>query len=163
MNPDIAREIRQRIANQWHQHDLNSTLQTFPSDWPFSKLTLVQSRYLQLHISSSIVKFSFALPLIVFFREGTPRSPNEKLRNKRFIQSDNFYQRFKVKGEGWVRQSLGVSDLPIITKNNLSYLKFEWDNNVDPNSAKSSDVPSVKCAYVCVSSELYRVTSQLWA
>ena len=29
------------------------------------------------------------------------------------------------KGKGWVRQLFGVSNLPIITKNNLSYLKYE--------------------------------------
>lgn len=58
-------------------------------------------------------------------------------------QSDIFfYQRFKVnKGEGWVRQLLAVSDLPIVKKINLSFLKYERDNNVSPNPAKSSNLP----------------------
>ena len=46
-----------------------------------------------------------------------------------------------MKGEGGVRQSLDVTDLPIIMKNNLSYLKYEWDNNVEPNSANPAMFP----------------------
>ena len=47
-------------------YNLHSALQPFPFEWAYFKLTLVQSRHLQLHISPTIVKFSFALPLVVF-------------------------------------------------------------------------------------------------
>ena len=41
-----------------------------------------------------------------------------------------------------MRQFLRVSDVPIITKNNLSYLKYERGKNVGLNSGKSSNEPS---------------------
>ena len=69
------------------------------------------------------------------------------------------------KGEGWVRQLLAVSDLPIVKKINLSFLKYERDNNVSPNPAKSSNLPEsnvVTPTRVILYNESSASSSQVW-
>ena len=69
------------------------------------------------------------------------------------------------KGEGWVRQLLAVSDLPIVKKINQSFLKYEWDNNVSPNPAKSSNLPEsnvVTPTRVILYNESSASSSQVW-
>ena len=69
------------------------------------------------------------------------------------------------KGEGWVRQLLAVSDLPIVKKINQSFLKYEWDNNVSPNPTKSSNFPEsnvVTPTRVILYNESSASSSQVW-
>ena len=91
---------------------------------PVYSLTIYNSKsvkgFLSFLAHQSLHFLLLFLDIWLFYRKGTLNTPLQKIsRIGRFIQRGNYHQSFKVnKGEGWVKQSLGVSHLPIIKKKN---------------------------------------------
>ena len=97
----------------------------FPNSLVYS-LTIYNSKsvkgFLSFLAHQSLHFLLLFLDIWLFYRKGTLNTPLQKIsRIGRFIQRGNYHKSFKVnKGEGWEKQSLGVSHLPIIKKTTVT-------------------------------------------